>query len=228
MEHILAGAGDGPCLDRVVLDRPELRLLCLERHPVRAGRLAAGLALFVVGLAAVSPAQELSLSFGVGGFYPSDGGYRTIYGSSLSLAGDVWLKLKGPVGFAAGFGRVTDTGVAAPSDGGTETYPLEFRRTSIPLLVFYQIGAGPVAIRIGAGAGFHSYRETWQTVDLDFRGHKTSPRIVLAVSAAVLKRVSLFFSGSFESIRTGESSLPGASINLGGFQMLGGLEFRVF
>jgi len=195
---------------------------------VRAGRLAVGLALFVAGLAAAAPAQELSLSFGVGGFFASNGSYSTIYGSSLSFAGDIWLKLKGPIGFAAGFGRVTDTGVAVPSDGGTETYPLEFRRTSVPLIVFYQFDAGPVAIRLGAGAGLHSYRETWQTVDLDFRGHKTSPRIVLAVSAAVLKRVSLFCSGSFESIHTGESSLPDASINLGGFQVLGGLEFRVF
>jgi len=196
---------------------------------VKAGRLAAGLALFVVGLAAAAPAQELSASFGAGGFFPSDGAYREIYGSSLSFAGDLWLKLKGPVGFAAGFGRISDKGVAAPSSSdGTEAFPLEFRRTSIPLIVFYQIEAGPVAIRLGAGAGIHSYRETWQTVDLDFRGHKTSPRIVLAVSAAVIKRVSFFCSGSFESIRTGESSLPDVSINLGGFQVLGGLAFRVF
>ena len=195
---------------------------------MRGPRLAAGLAFLVLGLTAAAPGQELSLSFGAGGFFPSDENYRQIYGSSLSLAGDIWLKLKGPVGFAAGFGRTADKGVAEPMDGGTETYAVEFWRTSIPLLVFYQIDAGPVAIRLGAGAGIHSYRETWQTVDLDFGGHKISPRIVLAVSAAVLKRVSLFCSGSFESIRTGESSLPDASINLGGFQVLGGLEFRVF
>jgi hypothetical protein len=195
---------------------------------VRAGRLAVGLALFVAGLAAAAPAQELSLSFGVGGFFPSNGSYSTIYGSSLSFAGDIWLKLKGPIGFAAGFGRVTDTGVAVPSDWGTETYPLEFRRTSVPLIVFYQFDAGPVAIRLGAGAGLHSYRETWQTVDLDFKGHKTSPRIVLAVSAAFLRRISVFCSGSYESIRTGEGSLPAANVNLGGFQVLGGLAFRIF
>ncbi len=195
---------------------------------MKAGCLAAGLVLFVGGLAAAAPAQELSVSFGAGVFFPSEGAYREIYGSSLSLAGDLWLKLKGPIGFAAGFGRTADKGVAEPMDGGTETYAVEFWRTSIPLLVFYQIDAGPVAIRLGAGAGIHRYRETWQTVDLDFGGHKISPRIVLAVSAAVLKRVSLFCSGSFESIRTGESSLPDASINLGGFQVLGGLEFRVF
>ena len=200
----------------------------LERHPMRGPHLAAALVIVVLILAAAAPAQELSLSFGAGGFFPSDDNYRQIYGSSLSLAGDIWLKLKGPIGFAAGFGRISDKGVAVPMSGGTQTYPLEFRRTSIPLLVFYQIEAGPVAIRLGAGAGIHSYRETWQTVDLDFRGHKTSPRIVLAVSAAVLKRVSLFCSGSFESIRTRESSFPDASINLGGFQMLGGLSFRVF
>ena len=187
---------------------------------MKAGRLAAGLALFVVGLAAAAPAQELSVSFGAGGFFPSDGAYREIYGSSLSLAGDLWLKLKGPIGFAAGFGRTADKGVAEPMDGGTETYAVEFWRTSIPLLVFYQIDAGPVAIRLGAGAGIHSYRETWQTVDLDFGGHKMSPRIVLAVSAAVLKRrlIVLFgelrihpHRGEFPSRREHQSGrLPGA------------------
>lgn len=195
---------------------------------MRAPRFAAGLALFVLGLAAAAPAQELSVSFGSGGFFPSDENYRQIYGSSLSLAGDIWLKLKGPIGFAAGFGWMSDQGVAVPMNGGTETYPVEFRRTSLPLTVFYQFEAGPVAIRLGAGAGFHSYRETWQTVDLDFKGHKASPRIILAVSAALLKRVSLFCSANYESIRTGEGSPLAESIDLGGFQILGGLAFRIF
>jgi len=196
---------------------------------MRGPRLAAGLALFVLGLAAAAPAQELSVSFGAGGFFPSEGAYREIYGSSLSFAGDIWLKLKGPFGFAAGFGRISDKGVAMPWIGdGTETYPVEFRRTSIPLLIFFQLDAGPVAIRLGAGAGVHSYRETWQTVDLDFKGHKTSPRIVLAVSAALLKRGSLFCSANYESIGTGAGSPLAESIDLGGFQVLGGLAFRIF
>ncbi len=195
---------------------------------MRGPRLAAGLALLMLGLAAAAPGQELSLSFGAGGFFASDDIYRQIYGSSPSLAGDIWLKFKGPVGIAAGFGWMSDKGVALPLSGGTETYPLEFRRTSIPLIAFYQFAAGPVAIRLGAGAGFHSYRETWPTVDLDFKGHKASPRIVLAVSTALLKRVSLFCSAGYESIRTGEGSPLAARINLGGLQVLGGLEFQVF
>lgn len=195
---------------------------------MRAPRLAAGLVLFVLGLIAAAPAQELSLSFGAGGFFPSDDNYRLIYGSSLSFAGDICLKLKGPVGFATGFGRMSDKGVAVPGSYGTETYPVEFRRTSIPLIVFYQFDVGRLAIRLGTGAGIHSYRETWQTVDLDFEGHKVSPRYVLNVSAELFKKISVFCSGTYESIRTGAGSDLARNIELGGFQLLGGLAFRIF
>jgi hypothetical protein len=195
---------------------------------MRAPRFAAGLTLFVLGLSAAAPAQELSVSAGAGGFFPSDGNYRQFYGSSLSFAGDIWLKLKGPIGFAAGFGRMSDKGVAVPMDGGTERFAVEFRRTSFPLIVFYQFDVGPFAIRLGAGAGFHSYRETWQTVDLDFEGHKVSPRYVLNVSAELFKKISVFCSGTYESIRTGAGSDLARNIDLGGFQLLGGLAFRIF
>jgi len=195
---------------------------------MKGPRLSVGLVLILLGLAAAAPAQELSLSVGAGGFFPSDGAYRQIYGSNLSVGGDLWFRLKGPIGFAAGLGRLSDKGVAVPTDGGEEAYPLKFRRTSIPLLVFYQIDVRAVAIRLGAGAGIHSYRETWQTVDLDFKGHKVAPRIVLAVSVALLDKLSLLCSSCYEPIRTGAGSPLSANIDLGGFQLMGGLAFRIF
>lgn len=197
---------------------------------MRTGRGALALAAVLLALipAAAAPAQELSVSFGAGGFFPSGSAYREIYGSGPAIAGDVWLKLKGPVGLAAGFGGLSDKGLAVPTSGGTEAYPLEFRRTSIPIVAFYQIDAGPAAIRLGAGVGFHSYKETWTTAGLDYRGHKAAPRFVLAVSVKVIERVSLFCSATSEAIRTGEGTSLDVNVNLGGLQVLGGLAIRIF
>lgn len=195
---------------------------------MRTRHLAVGVAALVLALAAAAPAQELSLSVGAGGLFPSSGGYRDIYGSGLSIGGDVWLKLRGPFGFAAGFGHISDKGMAVGAGTGTAAYPLSFRRTSIPVVAFYQLDAGPVAARLGAGAGIHYYRETWQTVDLHYSGHRVSPLIVMAVSLALLDRISLFCSAGYDSIRAGADSPLGATVELGGFQLLGGLAFRIF
>jgi hypothetical protein len=195
---------------------------------LRAARLLAGAAVLVAAMAAAVPAQELAVSIGAGGFFPSHREYRLVYSSAQVWAGNVWFKLKGPVGLAAGYERLSDKGTAVAMDGGVEVYPLEFRRTSIPLIAFYQIEAGPAAFQLGAGIGVHSYRETWRTVDLDFEGRKVSPRFVLAVFVAPVERLSLFCRASAESIRTGEGSFLAPNIDIGGFQIVGGLAFRIF
>jgi hypothetical protein len=184
--------------------------------------------LLLLGLAAAAPAQHLTVSLGTGGFFPSDGAYRQIYGSGLSLAGDVWFTLGGRFGIAAGFGRLSDNGLAVPIEGGGAEYPVSLRRTSIPVIAYYALGSKAIDVRLGAGGALHSYKETWQTVDLDFEGSKLTPRLVLAVSVAVIDKLSLFFSASYDAIPTGAGSLLAADINLGGFQVLGGLAFRIF
>lgn len=191
-------------------------------------RPAAGLAALGLALAVASPAQELSISVGAGGLFPSSGEYREIYGPGASFAGDAWLKLKGRFGFATGYERLSDKGMAVRSGAGTATYPLGFRRTSIPVVVFYQIPAGPVALRFGAGAGIHSYTETWQTVDLSYKGHKISPRFVMTASLALFDRISLFCSAGYDPIRAGADPGLATTVNIGGVQLLGGLAFRVF
>jgi len=190
--------------------------------PRRLGAAAAGLIL----AATLLPAQELTLSAGAGGFFPSRD-YRTYYGGSTVLAGDVWLRLKGALGFATGVTVLSDRGTALGS-GEAVDYPLRFRRTSIPLLVFYELKARPFAVRLGAGAAYHVFRETWPTVDLDYRGHAVSPRVGLTVSAAVVGRMSIFSSAAYEPIRAGADSPAGRNKPIGGFQVLGGLLFRVF
>ncbi|MGB8957869.1 MAG: hypothetical protein WCC00_02535 [Candidatus Aminicenantales bacterium] len=195
---------------------------------MRAWRLTVGLAALVLTLSVAMPAQELSLSVGAGGLFPPSGDYRDIYGSGLSIGADVWLKLKGHFGCAAGFGLLSDRGMAVLSGPGTAEYPLSFRRTSIPVVVFYQVYAGPLALRFGAGAGFHSYRETWRTVDLRYDGHRISPRIVMTASLALIGRISIFCSAGYDSIRAGADSALGTTVNIGGLQLLGGLGFRIF
>ncbi|HMA54118.1 MAG TPA: hypothetical protein VKT17_06625 [Acidobacteriota bacterium] len=191
-------------------------------------RLAVLLTAFVPVLAASAPAQGLSFSAGAGRLFPSAGQYREIYGPGLSLGGDLWLTLKSHFGFAAGFGLLTDKGTAVRVGADTAEYPLSFRRTSFPVVVFYELDAGPAVFRLGTGAGIHSYRETWRTVALSYAGHRISPRIVMTASLGIIDRISVFFQASYDSIRAGADSALGQTVPLGGYQLLGGLAFRIF
>ena len=192
---------------------------------MRARQFAVGLAVFVLGLAAAAQAQEMSISVAAGGLFPSGDSYREIYGPSVVWTGDVWLKLKGRFGFATGFGQLTDDGTAS---GPSDLYPVRFRRRTIPIVLFYQFDIGPVDIRAGAGVGFHSFKETWRTVDLEYSGSKTAPRCLLSVSVEVVKRLSLFSSVTYDPIREGfDTSYYSSEIKLGGAQVVGGLAFRI-
>jgi hypothetical protein len=113
-------------------------------------------------------------------------------------------------------------------DGGDAEYPVKFRRTSIPVVVFYQLGLKAVDIRLGAGLCAHRYAETWETVNLGFKGNKVSPRFFVAASVALFGRLSLFGSATYDTIPTGAGSLLVTDVNLGGIQFLGGISFRIF
>ena len=195
---------------------------------MRARRVGAALALAVLGLAAAATAQHLTVSLAAGGFSPSDATYRQIYGNGTVIAGEAWLAFEKHFGLAVGYGRLSDDGLAVPVSGGEASFPLSFTRTTVPLLVFYELGSKAVTVRLGAGAGFHSYRESWQTVDLEFSDSKVGPRLVLAVSAAIFGRLSLYASATYDSIPTVEGAALATNIDLGGFQVLGGLAYRIF
>jgi len=192
---------------------------------MRVRALAVGVAVFAISLAIAAPAQELSVSAAAGVMAPSGASYREIYGSSFVVSGDVWLKFKGPLGLATGYGSVADDGLAM---GPSDLYPVEFRRRTIPLLLFYQFDLGPVDLRVGAGAGFHSFKETWKTVDLAYSGTKTAPRYLLAISVEVVRRLSLFCSLTYEPIHKIATSPIAFDVKLGGAQAVGGLSFRIF
>jgi hypothetical protein len=192
-------------------------------------RLGAALALAFVLLGSLPVlAQELSLSLAAGGFRATNGVYREMYGGGTPWAADVWLKLKGPVGLTAGFGRLRQSGAAVPLGEGEEEYPLRFVRTSIPVTVFWQIDIAAVDIRLGAGLAFHSFREDWRTVELSYEGRRIGPRACVAATWAIMPRISFFGSAAYDSIPTGAGSLVSANVNLGGFQFMGGLSIRIF
>lgn len=195
---------------------------------MKAGRIGTLTILAVLGLAAAATAQHLTVSVGAAGFFPSDAAYRRIYGRGLAVAGDAWLAFERHFGLAVGFGRLSDDGLAVSGPGGDGTYPLSIRRTTVPLLVFYQLGTKAVTLRLGAGAGFHSFRESWDTVDLAYSDRKVGARLALSVSAAVLGRFSVCASVTYDTIPTGAGAALASHIELGGFQAFGGLAVRVF
>ncbi len=180
-------------------------------------------ALFVLG-ASLLPAQELTISAGAGRLFPADD-YRAFYGRATVFAGDVWLKLKGRMGVASGLVILSDKGTAF---GGPEDYLLSFRRASIPLVAFYELRLRPVSLRIGAGGAYHLIRETWRGVDLSYRGHAISPRVVLALSVPVAGRLSVFAAAAYDPIHAGAEGPLVESEHIGGFQVTGGLLFRLF
>lgn len=196
---------------------------------MRIGRAAAALALLLPALVGTAAAQEeLSVALAAGGFLPRDGLVRRIYGTGFAAAADVWLKLKGPFGLAAGFSRLSDTGLAASfSEEDAEEFPVRFRRQTVPLLVFCQFDLKGVALRAGAGVAFHSFRETWETEDLDYKGRGTGPRFLLDARVRLADRLSLVGSVAYDSFRGGADSPNARDIALGGFQVSGGLSFRI-
>jgi hypothetical protein len=195
---------------------------------LKAARTGLLVALAVLGLGTAATAQHLTASLGAAGFFPSNAAYREIYGRGLAVAGDLWLSFERHFGLVVGFGRLSDYGLAVAGPGGDGSYPLSFRRTTVPLLAFYQIGTKAVTLRLGAGAGFHSYRESWDTIDLAFKDTKVGTRLTLAFSAAVLGRFSLYTSMTYDTVPTGAGGALASNIDLGGFQVLGGLAVRIF
>jgi hypothetical protein len=178
--------------------------------------------------AAAAGARQLSISLAAGNFRASEEAYRGIYGASVPFSADIWLKLKGHFGLGAGFSRLGDDGRAVPIGEDGAEYPVKFSRTSIPVVVFYQLDLKAVDIRVGAGLCAHHYEESWETVDLGFKGNKVSPRVFVAANVALLGRLSLFGSAAYDTIPTGAGSPLVDEVNLGGVQILGGISFRVF
>lgn len=183
--------------------------------------LAGALAL---GLVTSAMAQSLSVSAAGGGMFPSGDLYRDIYGRSLVLAGDVWLDLRGPFGFTAGFSALSDDGVAA---GQPDIYDVALTRRTVPVVAYGRFAAGPVTFRAGAGLAFHRVEETWRTVELGFAGTKTAPRFLLGASVKLIGRLSFTAYAAYDPLHMKED-LYSSSVDVGGLTAVAGLAWRLF
>ncbi len=197
---------------------------------MRGPRAAAALAVIFLGLGGTAAAQdELSLSIGAGAFVPAGDLNRRVYGSGVVWAAELWLKFKGPFGLVAGLSGLNDAGTAAPLfDGDHEDYPVDLSRRTIPLALFYQLEIGGVSVRAGAGLAIHSFRETWRTEDFDYKGSGVGPRFLLAARVRLPARLSLMCSMAYDAVRAGSDSPNARPVELGGFQICGGLGFRIY
>ncbi len=190
-------------------------------------RRAPGLILAAVlafGLVAWAQAQELTVSAAAGGMFPSNGLYRDIYGRSLALAGDLWLDLRGPFGFTAGFSALSDDGVAV---GQPDIYVVELTRRTVPIVAYGRFAAGPVTFRAGAGLAFHRVEETWRTVELGFTGTKTAPRFLLGASVRLIGRLSFTAYAAYDPLHMKEDPYS-SSVDVGGLTAVAGLAWRIF
>jgi len=183
--------------------------------------LAGALAL---GLVTSAKAQSLSVSAAGGGMFPSNGLYRDIYGRSLALAGDLWLDLRGPFGFTAGFSALSDDGVALGPD---DLYDVKLTRRTVPVVAYGRFGVGPVTVRAGAGLAFHRVEETWRTVDLGFTGTKTAPRFLLGASVRLIGRLSFTAYATYDPLHMKEDPYA-SSVDVGGLTAVAGLAWRIF
>lgn len=195
---------------------------------MRAARLATACGILAAAVTA-SAAGEVSASTAFGVFKGVESAYRQIYGPSPAFSIELSLKVKGRLGLAAGFGRVVDRGTAVvvTGAGDGDAHRVDIARSTVPLVFFYALRLGRVEVRAGAGMGFHSYSEEWADEGLRFSGTKLSARLLFSAGVDVAPRIALLGIVLYDDIPTGAGSLLAPEVNLGGWQIAGGLAVRI-
>ncbi len=160
---------------------------------------------------------------------PQQDSFRDVYGNAYPLVIEEGVRLTKNFGFSAGLNWISKNGRAWPLNQGQDEFPVHFEMISIPVSVFYEfsgrLGGVPLGITLGLGISWHSYKETWETVELSYQGNKWGPLVYATVDFRAFSRIGLFTSLRWESVPTGQESLFGGKINLGGIQLLAGVTF---
>ncbi len=196
----------------------------------RRACLSAGLALAALVAASGPPAAsaqglDLSLLTGVHGGRGS--GFREIYGAAIPFGLELRF-LTRRIGLSIGGFTLGGEGAAVSRDGGTETYAVKIRMTSLPVTAFLRVPWGRARLDIGLGAVRTSYAETWLVGG--FRTEGSAWGFLLGFNAEYDLNPRLALSGSirFFSVPTGRDSSFGSAVDLGGIQALAGVTIRLW
>ncbi len=196
----------------------------------RRAFFGAGLVLAGLVAAAGPPAasaQGLDLGLLTGFHGGRESGFREIYGVAIPFGLELRF-LTRRIGFSIGGFTLGGEGAAVSPDGGTETYAVKIRMTSLPVTAFLRVPWGRARLDIGLGAARTSYAETWPAGG--FRAEGSAWGFLIGFNAEYDLNPRLALSGSvrFFSVPTGRDSSFGNAIDLGGVQALAGVTIRLW
>lgn len=185
----------------------------------------AAAALLSLGIMAQS--QTVSVSASAGFLFPKEKIYRDIYGQSYPFALALRVGISRHFGLSVGIEYLSDSGTALNINQGETEYPLRFRMISYPVSADFLFPLGKISIFIGAGIGFHSYREEWEDWNLTHEGNASKLFFSGGVEFPIVSRVAVRFSVRYEDIVTTRSPYLQRKVSLGGLSLFGGVSFRI-
>jgi len=173
-------------------------------------------------------AMELSVAAAGGPYLPTQQAFRDVYGTAASFGLEVrWLATRN-LGFSAGVMTIEKQGTAVSLDGGPDAIGVKLRLTGIPLTACLHIPQGRFDIDLGAGLAYHDFEETWvdEGGPAD-SGKKWGVVTYASVAYALTSRLSVVGTLRYLDVPTGRPSRLTDKVNLGGFQALVGVSWRV-
>lgn len=190
-------------------------------------RLLAGafLAFLVAGSI---PAMELSIAVAAGPHFPVQEAFRNVYGTAAAFGLDVrWLATRN-IGFSAGVMTLGKRGKAVSLDGGTEDMDVDLKIMSVPLTAYVHLRRGRFGFDLGAGLAYHDFEETWvDEVGPAVSGRKWGLLACASAGYDITPRLSIVGRLRYLDVPTGLASRLTDKVNLGGFQALVGVSWRV-
>jgi len=142
---------------------------------------------------------------------------QDMYGAGFPVGVRAWSGWKN-WRISVGWEYLSERGQALPLSGGLEEFRLRLRVTSIPIVLYYQIGIKDVFLAAGGGASFAWYEESWEDLDIVVKGQKWGPILSFLAGYRLSRRLSVFGETRYEPIPTGKSSLLVPEVKLGGLK----------
>jgi len=173
--------------------------------------------------------SKFQATFHVDYFSPQQDVYKDLYGSNqfpvnLRL-GYMFMKR---IMIFTGIRYLNSKGETAATTPSyfDESYTSKLTIISIPVGINWFLGSGKFVPFIGYGGYYHNYKETWDTLDVSYKGTKFSFFAQAGFQWRLRDRMSLLFQGSYTTLPTGVDTIITNGINLGGMAAGLGLVYR--